>query len=298
MICLKNRTFAVSQTTVGGVSLGEKSVVICLKNRTFAVSQTTRTYWVRLLRALWFAWKIVLLQYRKQQPMTGLFMTYSCDLLEKSYFCSIANNYVTQADLTRKVVICLKNRTFAVSQTTAWCISFRHQWLWFAWKIVLLQYRKQLRAWPTWRPRCCDLLEKSYFCSIANNVNRVNKVTRLVVICLKNRTFAVSQTTEYILCSAIKRLWFAWKIVLLQYRKQQMVIASATKLVVICLKNRTFAVSQTTRLAASVSWYALWFAWKIVLLQYRKQLLLMGFLYKVCCDLLEKSYFCSIANNL
>ena len=43
-----------------------KTVVICLKNRTFAVSQTTSQ---------------------------GEHNHYcSCDLLEKSYFCSIANN--------------------------------------------------------------------------------------------------------------------------------------------------------------------------------------------------------------
>ena len=67
-------------------------VVICLKNRTFAVSQTTRN--------------------GKKKGDT------SCDLLEKSYFCSIANNWVTSPTCTLLVVICLKNRTFAVSQTT------------------------------------------------------------------------------------------------------------------------------------------------------------------------------------
>ena len=41
----------------------------------------------------------------------------------------------------------------------------------------------------------CDLLEKSYFCSIANNSFFEVKVNELVVICFKNRTFSVSQTT-------------------------------------------------------------------------------------------------------
>ena len=41
----------------------------------------------------------------------------------------------------------------------------------------------------------CDLLEKSYFCSIANNRFLKLLALALVVICLKNRTFAVSQTT-------------------------------------------------------------------------------------------------------
>ena len=67
----------------------------------------------------------------------------SCDLLEKSYFCSITNNKKAYRNVIVLVVICLKNRTFAVSQTTA-----------------LLKKSPRLR---------CDLLEKSYFCSIANN---------------------------------------------------------------------------------------------------------------------------------
>ena len=67
------------------------------------------------------------------------------------------------------VVICLKNRTFAVSQTT-----------------VYYKYHNKMR---------CDLLEKSYFCSIANNITSFSSFWLIVVICLKNRTFAVSQTT-------------------------------------------------------------------------------------------------------
>ena len=169
-----------------------------------------------------------------------------CDLLEKSYFCSIANNLISSA---------LGNIL-----------------LWFAWKIVLLQYRKQQRLASYHPHRGCDLLEKSYFCSIANN-------TKPVV-------------------AKKQKLWFAWKIVLLQYRKQHKLVvlcivfscdlleksyfcsiannASYTLIrqrrVVICLKNRTFAVSQTTFNQAKR--------------------------WRYCCDLLEKSYFCSIANNI
>ena len=143
---------------------------------------------------LWFAWKIVLLQYRKQPTVVQ--------------------------DLRLQVVICLKNRTFAVSQTTPKSTSFPLWWLWFAWKIVLLQYRKQPEYGICRRHASCDLLEKSYFCSIANNYQL--------------------ETHEAL------KLWFAWKIVLLQYRKQP----------------SCFSLSLSLR-----------------------------------CDLLEKSYFCSIANN-
>ena len=70
----------------------EELVVICLKTRTFAVSQTT----------------IKTAQCGRQ----------SCDLLENSYFCSIANNFNSYEYMEDEVVICLKTRTFAVSQTT------------------------------------------------------------------------------------------------------------------------------------------------------------------------------------
>ena len=95
---------------------GVERVVICLKNRTFAVSQTSYDVYVE--------------------------DTQGCDLLEKSYFCSITNIWGCSFPSTAAVVICLKNRTFAVSQTSG-----KHT-----------------------RGRCCgcDLLEKSYFCSITN----------------------------------------------------------------------------------------------------------------------------------
>ena len=48
----------------------------------------------------------------KQNGNTG------CDLLEKSYFCSITNIYGIEFSVDELVVICLKNRTFAVSQTS------------------------------------------------------------------------------------------------------------------------------------------------------------------------------------
>ena len=220
--------------------------MICLKNRTFAVSQTTLLALHGLCALLWFAWKIVLLQYRKQLREPYSPIRQGCDLLEKSYFCSIANNTYL--------------RTIIRIQ------------LWFAWKIVLLQYRKQHAELIVLLDTCCDLLEKSYFCSIANNCRHLRWNIRGVVICLKNRTFAVSQTTGAVRALQGHALWFAWKIVLLQYRKQHEVksnvdevrcdlleksyfcsIANNTLLrfahrymVVICLKNRTFAVSQTT----------------------------------------------------
>ena len=169
------------------------SVVICLKNRTFAVSQTSHTCKTRLPPRLWFAWKIVLLQYHKHPGHYEDHPHGSCDLLEKSYFCSITNIRSKGTSWELNVVICLKNRTFAVSQTSV--------------------------GFGSGEKPCCDLLEKSYFCSITNIQHDVRAVRIPVVICLKNRTFAVSQTSTTAGSGLKVLLWFAWKIVLLQYHK-------------------------------------------------------------------------------
>ena len=195
----------------------------------------------------------------------------SCDLLEKSYFCSIANNHIIAKSTIRLVVICLKNRTFAVSQTTK---------------------RKQKA-----NSECCDLLEKSYFCSIANNRIPQRYFNALVVICLKNRTFAVSQTTSVWFIKRIATLWFAWKIVLLQYRKQRIVIDNSLSSGCDLLEKSYFCSIANNYHAHEQYSNKLWFAWKIVLLQYRKQQSRNSISRSFSCDLLEKSYFCSIANN-
>ena len=192
---LEKSYFCSIANNSGNRSLQLHTVVICLKNRTFAVSQTTPEFNYLAKNGLWFAWKIVLLQYRKQLACEAFIFANGCDLLEKSYFCSIANNSRTSVQRSTSVVICLKNRTFAVSQTT---LSHRRPsptGLWFAWKIVLLQYRKQPAPHNPCERCRCDLLEKSYFCSIANNWRALRWRYGMVVICLKNRTFAVSQTT-------------------------------------------------------------------------------------------------------
>ena len=53
----------------------------------------------------------------------------SCDLLEKSYFCSITNIRQHGGHIADKVVICLQNRTFAVSQTSHLAFFLLNFWL-------------------------------------------------------------------------------------------------------------------------------------------------------------------------
>ena len=245
--------------------------MICLKNRTFAVYKTTGIY--------------------DADPVPG------CDLLEKSYLCGIQNNQGTPHTDSVNVVICLKNRTFAVYKTTNPGKELTGKGLWFAWKIVPLRYTKQPSRYCTDPVERCDLLEKSYLCGIQNNRLGTHKV--------------------------LNRLWFAWKIVPLRYTKQlprlqlnvkdscdlleksylcgiqnnSIANASATFLVVICLKNRTFAVYKTTTGSDWSHVLLLWFAWKIVPLRYTKQRQTNECNYRACCDLLEKSYLCGIQNN-
>ena len=219
-----------------------------------------------------------------------------CDLLENSYFCSIANNNSLSNCTFITVVICLKTRTFAVSQTTVRILIETKIPLWFAWKLVLLQYRKQPLPWSRrWRyvviclktrtfavsqttitsnstrVFSCDLLENSYFCSIANNHWIIMVATEIVVICLKTRTFAVSQTTHHTQWETGDRLWFAWKLVLLQYRKQPEWLLPHLGNRCDLLENSYFCSIANNDWRKFPTYHLLWFAWKLVLLQYRKQ---------------------------
>ena len=131
-----------------------KFVVICLKIRTFVVSATTVD---------------------KVLPKAP-----GCDLLENSYLCGISNNRYTNNLLRKRVVICLKIRTFVVSATTS--ISQGLQGV------------------------SCDLLENSYLCGISNNRMLGKHHVLEVVICLKIRTFVVSATTADELAEIIHAL--------------------------------------------------------------------------------------------
>ena len=170
-------------------------VVICLKIRTFVVSATTvLRFWI-INYTLWFAWKFVPLWYQQQHFTIFKFTYYCCDLLENSYLCGISNNGRPMEWHGAAVVICLKIRTFVVSATTYYNKRFIYIKLWFAWKFVPLWYQQQRIDSINYTYFCCDLLENSYLCGISNNVSIIHDLRRVVVICLKIRTFVVSATT-------------------------------------------------------------------------------------------------------
>ena len=121
---------------------------------------------------LWFAWKFVPLWYQQQ-----------LSIVRVSFFI---------------VVICLKIRTFVVSATTRHCELVGGSRLWFAWKFVPLWYQQQQFFVYVTQRTSCDLLENSYLCGISNNFLILNNTAKIVVICLKIRTFVVSATTHWL----------------------------------------------------------------------------------------------------
>ena len=144
---------------------------------------------------------------------------------------------------------------------------------------------------------CCDLLENSYLCGISNNIEYYQMRQRIVVICLKIRTFVVSATTTKLgkktrhSCDLLENSY------LCGISNNFFIKFSFTFTVVICLKIRTFVVSATTNDIERGFNLLLWFAWKFVPLWYQQQQSTYPLEYILCCDLLENSYLCGISNN-
>ena len=195
-------------------------VVICLKIRTFVVSATTGSVIFEREFVLWFAWKFVPLWYQQQQHSYQWHNHDSCDLLENSYLCGISNNSISGVGISKRVVICLKIRTFVVSATTSYQpIQMESE------VVICLKIRTFVVSATTSYiisivPLCCDLLENSYLCGISNNERWAEPELRPVVICLKIRTFVVSATTMSLEFLRVVPLWFAWKFVPLWYQQQ------------------------------------------------------------------------------
>ena len=196
-------------------------VVICFQNCIFDISETTTSASKPNRKLLWFAFKIVSLTYRKQPIMLIISLQHCCDLLSKLYLWHIGNNKNDGRTPTLVVVICFQNCIFDISETTWGWRRVQSTWLWFAFKIVSLTYRKQLaRELP----------------SLA-----------MVVICFQNCIFDISETTMGLILQQSISLWFAFKIVSLTYRKQQVGNVYEFDGVVICFQNCIFDISETTR---------------------------------------------------
>ena len=93
-------------------------VVICSKFITFAVTNTTEHEQGWYVLPLWFAQNSLPLRWQIQHPVFLRERRVSCDLLKIHYLCGDKYNYCVQRKKCRRVVICSKFITFAVTNTT------------------------------------------------------------------------------------------------------------------------------------------------------------------------------------
>ena len=236
----------MTKTTVVEEVWCSNGVVICSKFITFAVTKTT-------------------------SPVSAT-TTLGCDLLKIHYLCGDKDNYPYIFCSKRKVVICSKFITFAVTKTTASKPQPMGKQLWFAQNSLPLRWQRQLET--------------------------NSEALAAVVICSKFITFAVTKTTRFIYAFKNGKLWFAQNSLPLRWQRQHVIsfaqngvscdllkihylcgdkdngIPSGSLLfvVVICSKFITFAVTKTTRDGGGNT--------------------------RTCCDLLKIHYLCGDKDNM
>ena len=168
MICFQNCIFEISETPYVKNKVLEGIVVICFQNCIFEISETPLGDWVVRHHALWFAFKIVSLKYRKHRnPFSRGFTG---------------------------VVICFQNCIFEISETPKAFKVSDFYLLWFAFKIVSLKYRKHLALPKVGCLSGCDLLSKLYLWNIGNTQQMDMSAVECVVICFQNCIFEISET--------------------------------------------------------------------------------------------------------
>ena len=108
-----------------------------------------------------------------------------------------------------------------------------------------------------------------------------------VVICFHFSIFEVSETSLMFCQANQKRLWFAFILVSLKYRKHLILLLILFVIVVICFHFSIFEVSETSNKSMKSYHSRLWFAFILVSLKYRKHRLCRCHTSLSCCDLLS-----------
>ena len=157
-------------------------------------------------------------------------------------------------------MICLQISIFELLNTTSWCCKTREHLLWFAYKLVSLNYWIQQFKKP---PKFI-----------------------IVVICLQISIFELLNTTVINSQRWTIMLWFAYKLVSLNYWIQLSLKSNSLDIVVICLQISIFELLNTTSQRKANQMNLLWFAYKLVSLNYWIQHLHVGIPLLVGCDLL------------
>ena len=157
-------------------------------------------------------------------------------------------------------MICLQISIFELLNTTFKGISSTLELLWFAYKLVSLNYWIQHQL-----QRC---------------------ITGAVVICLQISIFELLNTTWICAYWMYLLLWFAYKLVSLNYWIQLILISWNFWIVVICLQISIFELLNTTFFIHTLYIGGLWFAYKLVSLNYWIQPDLVFLSASGGCDLL------------
>ena len=142
------------------------------------------------------------------------------------------------------VVNCFQNCIFEISETSHLKKHIQYLTLWIAFKIVSLKYRKHRYL----------TLSTSF----------------AVVNCFQNCIFEISETSCLFIIHITIKLWIAFKIVSLKYRKHPATAMTYCRGVVNCFQNCIFEISETSIIFWIAFCFSLWIAFKIVSLKYRK----------------------------
>ena len=149
----------------------------------------------------------------------------------------------------RGIVICFQISIFELQKTARTLKKLLSSLLWFAFKLVSLSYRRQLcwREYTRYKVVICfqisifelqktaiegtaPLQAELWFAfklvslSYRRQLMRPQKLTRPVVICFQISIFELQKTARSAGGVSWKRLWFAFKLVSLSYRRQLQII--------------------------------------------------------------------------
>ena len=245
--------------------------MICSKFITFAVTKTT--WYAERLSAveLWFAQNSLPLRWQRQLCALSYIFSIGCDLLKIHYLCGDKDNIDYKINALRKVVICSKFITFAVTKTTRNCVLKLDPKLWFAQNSLPLRWQRQLiRSRLTAKP---------------------------VVICSKFITFAVTKTTNVPYLNYHCLLWFAQNSLPLRWQRQQVFINMEDWICCDLLKIHYLCGDKDNRPLTCRSLYLLWFAQNSLPLRWQRQPIRHGSFVCNRCDLLKIHYLCGDKDN-
>ena len=221
-----------------------------------------------------------------------------CDLLSKNCIFVLTNNKFDKIDLSFRVVICFQ-------------------------KIVSLFWRTTVAISIT-SAFCCDLLSKNCIFVLTNNKYKTVNLCFVVVICFQKIVSLFWRTTGNHEQASSGKLWFAFKKLYLCSDEQphfdsainttscdllskNCIFVLTNNLlwwdrkwhaVVICFQKIVSLFWRTTQSVIQNTERMLWFAFKKLYLCSDEQLILVGAVIYLGCDLLSKNCIFVLTNNI